>query len=250
MSLQINILRACYRKKIALEHIRFELPDGTLTAVIGRNGSGKSTLVSCVASLLPFEGCVTADGVPLSSLSCRERARILSALVQEPNRPHMTVEELVSCGRNPYRSVFQSMKEEDCAAVEDALCAADLMDLRERDADKLSGGELRRAYFGAILAQNTQNVLLDEATAFMDADYEHRFLGMARSLAHDRSRAVLCVMHDLSAAVTYADRILLLDAGKQLFYGGAQELLETDLIERTFRVRRVSLGGHVFFTSV
>ena len=247
MSLQIDIVRACYRKKVALENIHFSLCDGTLTAVIGRNGSGKSTLVSCLASLIPFEGNVTSAQQSLASLSHRDRARHVSCLLQEPAHPRMTVEELVACGRNPHRSLLEPLSQADLAAIEDALRAADLVSLRDRAADRLSGGELRRAYFGAILAQNAPNVLLDEATAFMDTDYEHRFLRMAQSLAHDRSRAVLCVLHDLSSALAYADRILLLNGGKQLFFGTVPALLSTTLIEQVFHVRRVTADSRVFF---
>ena len=247
MSLNVSIDRAGYRDHTVLSDIRFDLIDGSLTAVIGRNGSGKSTLVRAIACLIPYVGSVRSNGIELSSLPHRARAQILSALLQEPPRPHMTVEELVLCGRNPHRSLLGGMTDVDRALVEKALCAADLVDLRLRDADQLSGGELRRAYFGALLAQNAQNVLLDEATAFMDADYGNRFLSMARSLAHTDGRAVLSVMHDLSAALFYADRILLLDSGAQLFFGSVSDLLQTDLIERTFRVHRFFSNGRVFF---
>ncbi len=247
MSLTVAMTSAGYRAHPVLSDIRFDLSDGTLTAVIGRNGSGKSTLVRAIASLIPYVGSVRADGVELSSLSHRERAQILSALLQEPAHPRMSVEELVFCGRNPHRSLLGTVSDLDRACVERAIRMADLTSLRARNADTLSGGELRRAYFGALLAQNAQNVLLDEATAFMDADYGHRFLSLARSLAHDDGRAVLSVMHDLSSALFYADRILLLDAGTQLFFGSPAELLETDLIERTFRVRRFCSDGRVFF---
>lgn len=247
MSLQIDLSYVGYRGKQVLSELHFALRDGELTAVIGQNGSGKSTLVFAVASLIPYRGSVTANGVSLSSLTHRERAQILSALLQESPRPHMTVEELVCCGRTPYASLFGGMGERDRLLVEDALVRADLSHLRHRNADTLSGGELRRAYFGAVLAQDTQNVLLDEATAFMDADHTRRFLEMERDLAHESGRAVMAVMHDLSMAVAYADRILLLDGGTQLFFGTPEELLTTDLIEKSFCVKRFCADGRIFF---
>lgn len=248
MSLDVRILSARYRGREVLSGVGFRAESGTLTAVIGRNGSGKSTLVSCMASLVPYEGEVCADGVRLSELDVRARARYLSAMLQELRRPHVTVRELVAFGRQPYRSVWRSTVASD-ARVDGALEAADLLELADRYVDQLSGGEVRRAYFGALLAQDAPNVILDEATAFMDADYERRFLEMACAL-RDGGKTVVAVMHDLSAAVRYADRILLLENGTQRFFGCTEDLLRTDLVERAFSVRRYSTPDLTLFTGL
>lgn len=246
MSISVRIDRAAYGRRTVLEGVAFDAPNGSLTAIIGRNGSGKSTLVSCLAGLMPFEGRVQADGVDLASLSVRERAKIVSTLLQNPRRPHVTVRELVGFGRNPYRGVLGRESVADRAAVIRALVDADLVSLADCYVDRISGGEVRRAYFGAMLAQDTSVVLLDEATAFMDKDYERRFLCAARALA-DSGKTVLSVMHDLSAALSVADRVLLLDGGKQLFFGSVTDLLATDLVERTFSVRRYAADNVLFF---
>ena len=247
MSLSVCIRSAAYRRRTVLQNLSFEAESGTVTAVIGRNGSGKSTLVSCLCSLMPYDGTVMCGGVDLASLSGRERAQRRSAVLQLLRAPHVTVRELVAFGRSPYRSPGQLLTAGDAERIDHALQRADLVSLQDSYADCISGGELRRAYLGSVIAQDTDTVILDEATAFMDADYQHRFMEMVCAFAKEEGKTVISVMHDLGAAVRYADRILLLHEGRQLFFGDVQALLETDLIERTFGVRRFTADGRIFF---
>ncbi|MBQ9785008.1 MAG: ABC transporter ATP-binding protein [Clostridia bacterium] len=246
MSFDVCIRAARYGRRTVLENIEFCVPDGSLVAVIGRNGCGKSTLISCLASLIPFEGQVALNGTDVRQMDVRTRAQKLSVLLQETGRPHVTVRELVSFGRNPYRAVLGRESDADRAAVARAVEVADLGALADAYVDRISGGEARRAYFGALLAQDTPVLLLDEATAFMDRDRERKLLSTVRTLA-DGGRTVLSVMHDLSSALAVADRILLLDGGKQVFFGTTEALLDTDLVERTLAVRRYAADGTIFF---
>lgn len=248
MSLLVRIKSAGYRKRQVLADLDFCVPDGSVTAVIGRNGSGKSTLVACIASLMPFDGKITVDGRELSRMDARERATHVSVLLQELGRPHITVEELVAFGRYPYRSRGRSEHALRSERVQAAITEAELLPLKEAYVDRLSGGEVRRAYFGAVLAQDTPTILLDEATAFMDADHEQRLLRSSRALS-EKGKRVICVMHDLACAVRYADHILLLDGGRQRFFGETAALLATDLIEQSFSVRRYEADGTVFFAA-
>lgn len=242
MELNVNIARAGYRRRTVLENVNFTLEDGTFTAVIGRNGSGKSTLVSCIAGLIPFDGKITAGGTDLSSLSGRERAMRISVMLQQPRAPHVTVEELVSFGRAPYHPIGRGkITGADRAAVECALAETGLESMRKRYADTLSGGEHRRACFAAMLAQDTPVMLLDESTAFLDAENEARYLSKIAALKGKKT--VLAVMHDLSDAVRYADRILLIDRASLCFSGTPAEFLATALPEEIFRLTRYEAVG-------
>lgn len=246
MSLQITIANAAYRRRRVLHDIRLDANDGELIALIGRNGCGKSTLISCLASLLPFKGSVVADGRILNELSPRERAAHVGALLQQSGVPHLTVRELVGMGRTPHRGILSLPRAFDEEAVTRALIDADLLPLADHYADRISGGELRRAYFAMLLAQDARNVLLDEAGAFLDAAHDRRLWEMTRLLCA-RGKSVLCVTHDLSSAIRYADKILLLQDGEQLFFGETDALLETTLIEDTLGVHRYPADGRVFF---
>ncbi|MBR3998216.1 MAG: ABC transporter ATP-binding protein [Clostridia bacterium] len=237
MELTVCIRKAAYRRRTVLENVNFTLADGTFTAVIGRNGSGKSTLISCIAGLLPYDGEILADGVNLEKLTGRERALRISVMLQQPRTPHVTVEELISFGRVPHHPMGRGkLTAEDREAIESAVRESELESMRERYADTLSGGEQRRAHFAANLAQNAPVMLLDESTAFMDAENEARYLEKTASLRGRKT--ILAVLHDLGAAVRYSDRILLLDGGTVRFLSTPEEFLGTFLPEDVFHVKR------------
>lgn len=237
MELSVSIRKAAHRRRTILENVNFTLDEGIFTAVIGKNGSGKSTLVSCIAGILPFEGSIRADGTDLTNMTGRERAQRISVMLQQPRAPHVTVDELAAFGRTPYHPFGQGkLTPQDRAAIEIAIKEAELESMRTRFVDTLSGGEQRRAHFAAMLAQDAPVMLLDESTAFMDAENESRYL---RKIASMKGRkTVLAVLHDLAAAVSYADRILLLDGGTLRFWGTSEEFLSTSLPEEVFRVKR------------
>ena len=245
MNIEIDIKSVSYGKKQILKNISFSPSECSLTAVIGKNGSGKSTLISAIAGLISYEGSILLGDNEVKATVGRELAKMLSAMPQELRRPHISVSRLVSYGRSPYLKLGEKLSESDLNIISTSLAAADLLEIQDRYLDCISGGELRRAYFAMMLAQSTGIVLLDEATAFMDADFERRFATMQRELAC--SKTVVSVMHNLGMAVEYADAILLLDRGEQLFYGSPSELLKTGIIERTFSVERYSADGRIFF---
>ena len=248
MSISVELNNVCYGKRVALREVNFELPSGSFTAVLGRNGSGKSTLAGALLSLLKYDGVVAFGGRNASLLSHRERAKTVSGVLQMPRAPHITVYELVCLGRCSRLDSFERFGDKDRVEVEKALSAASLAGLKEAYLDEISGGELKRAYFAMALAQGAEYLVLDEVTSSMDSDYESAFLTLARELA-DGGKTVVAVMHNLEAAVRYADRILLLDGGRQLFFGTTSQMLETELIEKTFNVSRETVNGRVFFAS-
>lgn len=248
MSIDVNIKSIGYGKKTVLSDINISLPDGTLTAVIGRNGSGKSTLASALLSLISYDGEVRLDGGVAADMTARERARHASGIVQRPKVPHITVEELVAFGRSPYSRQSRDGAVLDSEIIEKALRRTSLFELRHAYLDRISGGEVKRAYFAMMLSQSVKNMILDEATASMDADYENEFLRLCRELAKTDGKTVVMVMHNLEYAVRYADYILLLDGGGVKFFGSTDELLRTNLIEQVFCLERTTVGERVFFS--
>lgn len=243
--LDINRLTVKRGAKTVLSDLALSLPTGSITALIGKNGSGKSTLLSAIGGICPFSGEVLWDGIPLSSLSPRERARRVSFLPQSLPAPHMTVRELVLLGRHPYRTAFSVASDTDLAAVEAALCEVEIDHLANRYTDEISGGERQRAYLGMILAQDAPLWLLDEPTAYMDISVAARFLELLKKWK--REKTLLVAIHDINSALRYADRIALLDGNRLAFFGTVAECLATSVIEETFSVRRVAANGEVFF---
>lgn len=247
MSISVKINGAYHKKNKALDNIEFSLENGTITAVIGRNGSGKSTLVSAICRLIKYDGKIMADGFDLDDLSHNERARLISVIFQRIKSPHITVKNLVSFGRSPYVNLNKSLTDTDISYINDAIKNAELTDIQDKYLDEISGGELKRAYFGMMLSQNTKNIILDEATAFMDRDYEGQFLDLIKKSVKSGDKCCIFIMHNLDNAIKFADNILILDNGKQIFFGTAKQLLDTSLIEDTFNLKRVIADNNVFF---
>ena len=245
MLINVDLKSVTLGKKEILSDISFIPHENSFTAILGKNGSGKSTLISTIAGLISYEGSISLSGRELSDIKKRELSRLISFIPQNTPRPHIRVKELVSYGRAPYKSLKEKDSCDSLDPVAKALEDAELRDISESFLDSVSGGEQRRAYFAMMLAQNTDIALLDEATAFMDADFERRFVIMQKELS--KTKTVISVMHNLSLAVAYADNILLLDEGRQIFYGAPRELLAGDIIERAFSVKRYVTDGAVFF---
>ncbi len=247
--LEVRNITVSHAEKTVLEKTSFVAERGSFTAVLGKNGAGKSTLLEALASLLPYEGEALWDRKPLGMLSVRERAKTMAFLPQMLRTPPFTVRELVSCGRSPYLSFAHRMNAEDVSAVEKALALTDTVSFADRLVSTLSGGERQRAFLAMALAQNAPILLLDEPTSYMDIAAESAFLALLSSLSKKENKTVLAVMHDLSFALRYADRILILECGKTAFFGTKEECLASRAIENVFGVRRYSDGDIHFFTS-
>lgn len=232
--------------KAILENISFALRPQAFTAVLGKNGSGKSTLAACICAQQKHIGQIELDGSDLASLPPRKRAQRIAVLPQNVPTPNITVRELVSLGRNPYIGLSRRMGENDCAAIERALTRTDLVAFADRMLPTLSGGERQRAYLAMTLAQDADILLLDEPTTYMDIRAEAEFLQLLKALTAE-GKTLLVILHNLTLAAKYADDVLILNSGKQIFRGTKEECLQKRAIESTFSVRRIDADGEVLF---
>lgn len=247
-----NVSVTCGKQNI-LRDVSFSAEKGKFTALIGKNGSGKSTIVSCINRIMPYRGRIIIDEKDISSMSMRERACTVAVMPQILASPHITVEELVSFGRNPYIGIGERFSEKDAIMVEKAMRDVKIYDLKRKHVNCLSGGERQKVFFAMILAQDTPVIVLDEPTAYMDMEYEGIFLEMLCSIKKERNRTLLVIMHDLTDAVRYADNIVMLDNGKTVFAGDTHECIENGMIEKVFGIKKyVSCENgerRIFFTS-
>lgn len=179
---------AAYGKKQVLDQIDFELPPHTLTAVVGKNGSGKSTLFACAGRKIPYTGEITLSGRELAAMTPRERAQRMAILPQTLPAPAVSVAELAVFGRNPYLDFGRRMTPTDRRLVEEALERVGIAALRDKLLTELSGGERQKAYLAMILAQDTDVLLLDEPTTYMDMEYEAAFFRAAEGAAGREGR--------------------------------------------------------------
>lgn len=214
-----------------LDGVSLAAAGGSLVALAGPNGAGKSTLLGVLAGLLrPDGGTVRFGGVPLARLDRRERARRIAWLEQGARAAWgLTVREVAALGRLPHG-------DEGEAAIAAAIAACGLDGFAERRLDTLSGGEARRAMLARVLATEAEALLLDEPTADLDPAQGFSLMRLLRAEA-GRGRAVIVVLHDLSLAARFADRIVLLADGRVAADGTAAEVMTDEKAGRVFGVR-------------
>lgn len=235
--IELNDVSVGYRGKPILSNISFTVSDGEICALLGHNGSGKSTLLRAVMGSLGYTGSIRIDGQETGRLSPTHRAKLLSLMPQLMARPSISVYELVSFGRQPYTGISGILSEADRQKIDAAIQKARLEPLALSRCDRISGGELQRAYLAMALAQDTPNLLLDEPAAHLDARYERQISEFLRALRADR-RAVLAVLHNINHALAIADQIIVIDSGKLVFNGNRDEFADRQIAETYFGLRR------------
>lgn len=220
----------------ALSGVDLSLAEGTLMAVVGPNGSGKSTLARALLGTVALRhGEVHVLGRPLLEWSRRELAAVVGVLVQQETPPaNVTVEDVVMFGRYARLGPLAGPGPLDLAAVEHALVRTDAVDLRQRPASNLSGGEWQRVRIARALAQEPRLLLLDEPGAGLDVRHEMELFELVRTLAAD-GLAVLVITHNLNLAARYADRLVLLHQGQAVAAGTPHDVLVQELVTRVFQ---------------
>ena len=218
-----------------------------LIGVIGPNGAGKTTLLRCLAGLAkPDSGNVLADGQAISSLRPQERARRIGYLAQSPilHWP-LTVGRLVALGRLPHLAPWARPGTNDQAAIDRALASTDLTDLVDRRAHTLSGGEFARALLARVIAGDPATILADEPTAALDPLHRLRILDLFRRLA-DSGQLIVIVLHDLTLALRFCDRVVLMNQGRIEADGPPDAIADDPALSRTFGVTfaRPTWQGH------
>ena len=229
-------LRLAYDGKVVLDGIDTAVPDGAFTAIIGANGCGKSTLLKSMVNLLrPASGAVTLDGRAVSAIRPRELARSLAMLPQSPIAPEgITVADLVSRGRHPHQGLFSRWTRRDDEAVAAALAATRTAGLAERPVDELSGGQRQRVWIAMALAQQTEILLLDEPTTFLDISHQIEVLDLLTDLNHTRGTTVVMVLHDLNLAARYADHLVTMADGRLHVCGRPEDVLTKETVRHVF----------------
>ncbi|MET7947716.1 ABC transporter ATP-binding protein [Micromonospora sp. NPDC005324] len=229
-------LVAGYDERTVLDGLDLDLPTDAFTVIVGPNACGKSTLLRTMARLLtPRRGTVLLDGTAIRDLPTREVARRLGVLPQSPLVPEgVTVADLVGRGRQPYQRWWRQWSSEDGAAVDQAMALADVTDLADRPVDSLSGGQRQRVWIAMTLAQDTDALLLDEPTTFLDLAHQVEVLDLLHRLRSERGRTVVAVLHDLNQAARYADHLVAMRAGAVVAAGPPREILTADLVRDVF----------------
>ena len=234
--LSAEALVSGYGSTTIVDGVDLELPPGGITVIVGANACGKSTLLKTLARLIkPTSGAVVLDGKQISEVHTKELARTLGLLPQQPIAPEgIAVADLVGRGRHPHQKLFRSWTTDDDRAVVEALEATGVADLADRSVDELSGGQRQRVWIAMALAQQTDILLLDEPTTFLDIAHQVEVLDLLTDLNRSRGTTIVMVLHDVNLAIRYADTLVAVKDGKVLAMGAPSEVVTRALIEEVF----------------
>lgn len=226
-----------YADRPVVEQLTVDVPTGKVTAIVGSNGCGKSTLLRGLSRLLkPSGGQILLDGKSIHESSTKDVARAVGLLPQSPVAPDgITVTELVSRGRHPHHGMFKQWSRADDDAVAEALEQTQTVDLAHREVDALSGGQRQRVWIAMVLAQQTDLLLLDEPTSYLDIAHAVEVLDLVTDLNH-RGTTVVMVLHDLNLAARYADHVIAMSGGSIVREGDPHDVVTADVVEQVFGV--------------
>ena len=222
---------------VALRDVSLAVAAGELLGLVGPNGCGKTTLIRAVTKVVaPVSGEIRIGGEDVASLAQVEIARRVAVVPQEPLLPEaFTALECVLMGRTPHLRLLENEGARDFEAARTAMQRTGTWGMAERPVGQLSGGERQRVIVARALAQETPLLLLDEPTAHLDIGHQASVLGLMRSLCRDEGKAVLAVVHDLTLAAAYCDRLALLRAGGTVVAEGTpRQILRPELLSEVY----------------
>jgi iron complex transport system ATP-binding protein len=234
--LETKQLTLAYEGVSVVRNLDLGIPAGKITVLVGANGCGKSTLLRGLARLLkPKSGMVYLDGKEIVRLKSKTVAKKLGMLTQSPIAPEgLTVRDLVTMGRYPYQNWLQQWSKEDEQKVAEALEITAMRKLADRALDKLSGGQRQRAWIAMILAQDTDILLLDEPTTFLDLSHQVELLDLLQELHESKGKTIVMVLHDLNLACRYADYLVAVHQGKVYATGTPERVMTEEMVQEVF----------------
>jgi iron complex transport system ATP-binding protein len=248
-------LELAYRGRPVVDGLNVRIESGTATALVGPNGSGKSTLLMALARVLtPRSGEVRLDGAPISARKTVDVAQRLAVLPQTSTVPAgLRVRELVEQGRYPQLGPLAMLTRRDDEVMQRAMSMAGVASMADRRLDSLSGGERQRAWIAMALAQDTEILLLDEPTTYLDIRHQIDLMNLVVDLVRAHGKTVVMVLHDVNQAARYCDRIVAMRDGAIVADGHPDDVVTNDLLQKVFDVRaRISrdpVSGRPMFTA-
>ena len=245
--LELKNISAGYGSRSVLDGVTVSFEKGKLTSVIGVNGCGKSTLLKAILGILPLSGGeVLINGNDLQTMGRNEIAKSVAYLAQGKSTPDMTVGQMVLHGRFPYLSYPRRYRKADIEIAEKAMDAVGISHLADKPLRELSGGMRQTAYIAMALAQDTDHILLDEPTAYLDIAHQLELMRLLRELA-DSGKGIVSVMHDLPLAFDFSDEIAVIHDGIAPIKAPPSEISSSPLIKEIFNIEIEHMANNKFY---
>lgn len=235
----VKDLEVAYDNHVIIENMNLSIPKGKITMIIGSNGCGKSTLLKTVARIItPKRGEIAINGTNIKEQAPREIAKKMAVLPQSPKAPSgLLVKELISYGRFPYQSPMGGLKEHDIEVVNWAMEVTGIRPFADKTIDALSGGQRQRAWIAMALAQETEILVLDEPTTYLDMSHQLEILLLLQKLNREQNRTIVMVLHELNNATRFADHIIGVKSGKVVFEGHPKEVITEKNLETLYGIK-------------
>ena len=248
MELILKDFSTGYFNNPVIKKINFTLKHNEWIGIIGANGSGKSTLLKGILKFIPtLSGDIYFEDNSLKNYSRNNLSRKIAYLPQKLNNNlNITVQELISLGRSPYKNFWDfNLNDEDLKIIDEAIQIMDLNELKNKFINELSGGQSQRAFLAMTIAQNTNILLLDEPTTFLDINYQIKFLESLKNLIQIKKFSIMTVLHDVNLAARFCDRIAILKEGKLIDINIPKRVLNNKNFKNGF-----DIDSHIIETPV
>ena len=239
-------LNISYGNLDIVKDLNLDIPKGKITTIIGSNGCGKSTILKTIARIIQAKsGDIFVNNINIKEQSPKELAKVMAVLPQSPQAPSgLTVEELISYGRFPHQKGFGKMKKEDEDIVTWALKSTGIEEFRERPMEALSGGQRQRAWIAMALAQQTEILILDEPTTYLDLAHQLEILKLLEELNRKQGTTIVMVIHELNNAARFADHMIGVKKGKVVCEGTAHEVMTKENLKELFNIDAEIVNDH------
>lgn len=240
-AIKVKDLTVAYEDKVIIENMNLSIPKGEISIIIGANGCGKSTLLKTIARILkPKKGNIFIHGKNVKESKPKALAREMAVLPQSPVCPDgLTVKELIAYGRFPHQKTMAGLSIHDNEMIEWAMKETGLTEFADRPVDSLSGGQRQRAWIAMTLAQETDLILLDEPTTYLDMSYQLEVLLLLQKLNREKKITIVIVLHELNNACRFANHIIGLKKGKVVCEGKPSDVITTESLREIYGIDAV-----------
>ncbi|MBN1068161.1 ABC transporter ATP-binding protein [Clostridium botulinum] len=231
-------LNISYGNLDIVKNLNLDIPKGKITTIIGSNGCGKSTILKTIARIIqPKSGDIYVNDKNMKEQNPKDLAKTMAVLPQSPTAPSgLTVEELIAYGRFPHQKGFGKLKKEDKDIVTWALKSTGIEEFRDRPMEDLSGGQRQRAWIAMALAQQTDILILDEPTTYLDLAHQLEVLKLLEELNKNQGTTIVMVIHELNNAARFADHMIGVKKGKVVCQGSAYEVMTKENLRELFNI--------------